>query len=90
MQARSARQMFAPARGDLARTIILGIELLRLSANTKSPAEGERSAGLLDWPEQAAGLACSGQQMEWGRSIARARSFLMESLAKPGRSPTDK
>lgn len=71
MQARSARQMFAPARGDLARTIILGIELLRLVANTKSPAEGERSAGFLDWPEQAGGIACSGQQMEWERAIAR-------------------
>jgi hypothetical protein len=71
MQARSARQIFAPARGDLARTIILGIDLLRLSLITKSPAEGERSAGLLDWPEQAGGLACRGQQMEWGRSIAR-------------------
>jgi hypothetical protein len=71
MQARSARQMFAPARGDLARTIILGIELLRQLANTKSPAEGERSAGFLDWPEQAGGIACSGQQMEWERAIAR-------------------
>ncbi len=45
MQARSTRQMFAPARGDLARTIILGMELLRLVANTKSPAEGEMLGG---------------------------------------------
>ncbi len=56
MQARSTRQMFAPARGDLARTIILGMELLRLEANTKRPAEGEGLAGLLDWPEQAGGI----------------------------------
>ena len=45
MQARSARQMFALARGDLARTIILGMELLRLVANTKSPAEGAMLGG---------------------------------------------
>ena len=47
MQARSTRQMFAPARGDLARTIILGMELLRLVANTKSPAEREMLGGAL-------------------------------------------
>jgi hypothetical protein len=39
--------MFAPARGDLARTITLGMELLRLLANTKSPAEGEPFGGAL-------------------------------------------
>ena len=67
MQARSTRQMFAPARGDLARTIILGMELLRHVANTKSPAEGEGSAGLWDWPEQAGGL-----RLRWSPKGVRA------------------